>query len=163
MVQLDFSLLNYFLPLFSFVLIFTVIYSILQSSKLLGGNSLFDIIISLSISIVTMFSGGMLKLIETVIPIYAVLIVAVFFLVFVSSSFLKEGISDLSYLTGLLVTVCIIIIISAITTIFGPVFNPYSPTSGSDWDALRTIFHPRILGAIVMVFIISHTVKMVKN
>lgn len=158
---LDVEILNYFMPLFIFIFIFIILYSILQKSKLIGGKPIYDILVSLTITIVSLLSGSTFIFITSIIPWFIMLIVAVVLFLFASSTVLKSGIPEIPPLRGVVIFFSIVIIISAITTIFGPIFNPYSLNANPDWELLRTLFHPRLLGAIVMLIIVANTIKLV--
>ena len=155
------GLLEYFLPLFSFILIWIVLYAILQKSKLLGGKPILDGIIGIVISLVALLSGSTFEFVNAIIPGFVMLGIAAVMVLFASSSILKEGIADIPPLQGIVLTLALIIIIWSITAIFGPVFNPYSAGADPSWETLRTLFHPRVLGAIFILIVVSNTIKLI--
>ncbi len=158
---LDITLLESFLPVFSFIFIWLILYAILQKSKLLGGKPVLDLVIGLIIALVSMFSGSTFEFVSTIIPWFVMLIIAVILVVFVSSSFLKEGIADILPLKGIVMVLSLAIMIWSITVIFGPVFNPYSVGANPEWETLRTLFHPRVLGSIFILIIVASTIKLI--
>ncbi len=158
---LNVGILEYFLPLFSFIFIWVILYAILQKSKLLGGKPILDIIVSILITLVSLLSGSTFDFINTIIPWFVMLGIAAVLVVFASSSFLKEGIADIPPLRGIVMVLSLIIIVWSVTAIFGPVFNPYSAGANPNWETLRTLFHPRILGAIFILLVVSRTIKLI--
>ena len=157
---LDIGILESFLPLFSFIFIWLILYAILQKSKLLGGKVVLDLVIGLIIALVAMFSGSTLEFVNTLIPWFVMLAIAAILVVFVSSSFLKEGVADVPPLKIIVMVLSLVIIVWSITVIFGPVFNPYSAGANSEWETLRTLFHPRVLGAIFILIVVARTIKL---
>lgn len=158
---LDITVLESFLPVFSFILIWLVLYAVLQKSKLLGGRPVLDLVVSLIIALVAMFSGSTFEFINEVIPWFVMLTIAAILVVLVSSSFLKEGIADIPPLKGIVMVLSLAIIVWSVTVIFGPVFNPYAVGANPEWETLRTIFHPRVLGAIFILIIVASTIKLI--
>jgi len=158
---LDITILEPFLPIFSFIFIWLILYAILQKSNLLGGKPVLDLVIGLLIALVAMFFGSTFDFINTLIPWFVMLAIASILVVFVSSSFLKEGIADIPPLKGIVMVLSLVIIVWSITVIFGPVFNPYSVGANPEWETLRTLFHPRVLGAIFILIIVANTIKLI--
>jgi hypothetical protein len=147
--------------LFSFILIFILLYAILQKSKVLGGRVWIDITISLVLSLVAMFSGSVFDVINIATPWFVLLMVMLVFLALVASFAFKGGVTEMPMFKIFALWLPLIIIVWSMTAVFGPILTPYSAGANSEWEALRTIFHPRIIGAIVMVVIVLFTVKVV--
>jgi hypothetical protein len=152
------SLMN-FLPVFVFVLIFTLLYATLEKTKIMGTNSQLNFFISLAIAFISLFSGSAVKLMVFVVPWYVFMM---FFLILLFSIFMFFGVKeeDIWPNVGGQITVFIIMIIFlviGITKVFGPVFDPYSVEGSS--EVLRTIFHPRVLGAFFILLISSILIK----
>ena len=161
---LDMGLLEYFLPLFSFILIWIVLYAILQKSKLLGGKPILDGIIGIVISLVALLSGSTFEFVNAIIPGFVMLGIAAVMVLFASSSILKEGIADVPPLRIIILVTSLVIVIWAVTAIFGPIFNPYSINADPTWETLRTLFHPRLIGAVFILVVVAKTVELfVKN
>lgn len=158
---LDVGILEYFLPLFSFIFIWVILYSILQKTSLLGGKPVLDMVVSIVITLVSFLSGSTFEFINTIIPWFVMLSIATILVVFASSSFLREGIADIPPLKGIVLALSLIIILWSVTTIFGPIFNPYLPGANPEWETLRTLFHPRIIGAIFILLVVSSTIKLI--
>ncbi len=155
----DISILNNFLPLFVFVLIFVFLYAILEKTKLLGDSSRFNFLVSLCIAVMSMFSGSSTELILAVLPWYIFLM---FFLLLLFTLFMFFGVDakDVWPKVGGQTTVFIVMIIAlivSITKVFGPVFTPYAVEGTS--NVFRTIFHPRVVGAFFILLIASLLIK----
>jgi hypothetical protein len=78
--QIDVTGLGYFVPIFGFLLVFVVVFAILKKLKILGDNtwSLFFTALSIGVIFVTMTSVR--TVVENVVPWFALLIVAMFFI-----------------------------------------------------------------------------------
>ncbi len=158
---LDIGLLEYFLPLFSFILILVLSYAVLQKTKILGGKGWIDVTVAVIVSLVAMFSGSVFDFTNVAVPWFIILIVAVVMFGLVASFSFGSDISDIPIFRSLALWLPLIIIIWSIAVVFGPVFTPYSPGANSEWEALRTLFHPRVIGAIVMILVVLFTTKVV--
>ena len=148
------GLLEYFLPVFSFILILVLLYAILQKTRLLGGKPGIDFAIGVFITLIAMLSGRTMDFINVSIPWFVLLIVAVVLIFIVTSIGLKGEILDIPYLKNIILFVSLIIILASLNFVFGP----FTATS---YPILETIFHPRILGAILIVLVIAGIVKVV--
>ena len=122
-----------------------------------------DLLTGIIITLVSFLSGSTFDFVNLIIPPYVMLSVAIILIIFTTSSFLKKGILDLPYLRVLILVSSCIIILWAVISIFGPVFNPYIPNANPWLETLRTIFHPRILGAILILLVVSSTIKLIVN
>ena len=155
-MELDVSMFGNFLPVFVFVLIFTLLYALLEKTKLLGSNSSLNFLISMSIAFISLFSGNAMKLVLFVLPWYIFLMV---FLVSIFSLFLFYGMKEEDFFPKptIIFIVMMIFLIIGITKVFGPVFTPYVEEGTS--NVLRTIFHPRVFGAFFILLISSFLIK----
>ncbi len=158
---LDIGLLEYFLPLFSFILIFTLLYAILGATKVLQGKAWINITIALMVSLVAMFSGSVFELVNVITPWFVLLLIALVFLALIASFALKGGVAEMPMFKVFAIWLPLIIIVWSMTAVFGPIFTPYAPGANPEWEALRTIFHPRVIGAIIMIVIVLFTVRVV--
>jgi len=152
-----------FLPIFIFILIFTLLYATLEKTKLMGTNSKLNFFISLTIAFISLFSGSAVKLMVFVIPWYVFLM---FFLLLLFSVFMFFGVEekDIWPKIGGQVTIFIVMIVFlviGITKVFGPVFDPYSVEGSS--EVLRTIFHPRVLGAFFILIVSSFLIRNISD
>ncbi|MBT4334571.1 hypothetical protein HOD61_02020 [archaeon] len=156
------SLMN-FLPVFVFILIVTLLYATLEKTKLLGENSGLNFSISLVIAFISLFSGSAIKLMVFVVPWYVFMM---FFLLLLFSMFMFFGFDEKEVwpMVGGRLTIFVVMmlfLIIGITKVFGPVFNPYSVEGTS--DVLRTIFHPRVLGAFFILLISFFLIKNISD
>ncbi len=149
----DVSALKFISPVLIFILIFAVLYGILQKSKLFGGYQKLDFTIALVVSLVAMMSENVVKLIGTMTIWYVLLIVAIFLIVMVLNSGGIDGSFGLPILGRIAFYLSIIILLVSISHVFGPVFSPYSEGADPGWWALRTVFHPKVFGTLFLMLI----------
>lgn len=172
---LDVGFLNFFLPAFTFLFIVVLFYAILQRTKILGGKTGLDWTASLAIGVIVLFSGKSVDLINFFTP-WMVVIAIFLVLLFVIFMFLGYGGSDevlkkeVWPVVGGQTTVfivAILILVIGISQVFGPVFSPYEPGGPAErtigGEAIRTIFHPRILGGIFIMVIAAFAIQKISD
>ncbi len=162
---LDTGLLYHFLPLVTFLLIFSVVYIILENTDWLGKNKSLKFIAALSIALVSLFAGGVVDLINYIVP-WFVFIFIFLMMLFLGLTFLgikKEVIWDnLSIWTVMVIAFLLLLI--GITQVYGNLFTPYAATNATQTigsETLKTIFHPRVLGAIFILIVASLSIRFI--
>jgi hypothetical protein len=65
------------------------------------------------------------------------------------------------------VIIGILILVLGISQVFGPVFSPYEPGGPAEktigGETLRTIFHPRVLGAIFILVVAAISIQRISE
>lgn len=84
-MAIDISGLAYFMPIFSFIFIFAIVYALLNKSKILGENKPVILLISFFIAIVFATTENTRTYIETVTPWIVVLFVSLLFILIMIS------------------------------------------------------------------------------
>lgn len=167
---LDVGLLNYLLPVFSFIFVFAVSYALLDKFKLIGTNTAVKSAAAFSMGLLFLFSGAAMEFVNFITPWFVVLIIIAFFLL---ALFMFMGVKEESW-PGVIAdvrvhwTVIIIIIILlfiAISHVFGNVFSPYDETGDKtpESEGLKAVVHPRVLGAIFVLIVASFAVKFISS
>ncbi len=162
---LDIGMLKNLVPLFGLLFVFFILFGLLQKTKLLGGKQLIDFFVSLIISILVLLTDSATELINFMSVWLAVVMIILVVLIIMFSIWLKEGETGLPIagIKGILFWVFIIILIIGLTNVFGPIFTPYAAGSSESWVTLRTLFHPRVIGAVVLLLIIVNLIKVFKK
>ena len=83
--MIDLSAISYFNPIFSFVLLFVIVFAILQKSKILGDSKPIQVIVGLVLSLMFISVVEVRGYVESVTPWFAVLVVALFFVIFLAA------------------------------------------------------------------------------
>ena len=163
---LDLNLLRYFSPIFTWLLIFVVIYAATERSKLLGEKaSSLNFIAAISLATLSVFYTKITTLIEFVAP-WLIFIFIFLFLLFMGLMFLgfkQEDVwKNLSIWTVLIISFIIILI--GISQTYSDVFSPYKEDGSSksiSGEAQKAIFNPRVLGSIFLLIIIALSVRLI--
>ena len=166
MAQLDISLLQFFMPVFSFLLIFAIVYAVMEKFKLLGDSKAIKLTISFSIALIFLFSTKALTFVRELIPWFVVLLVLIF-IVFAMLMFMgvsEDTLSEASKNPGVYWVVFAILIIGMLVVI-GKVFGPLGESSNEEViddegnvvkqaeSPLKVIFSAKVFGALVLLLI----------
>lgn len=180
---LDIGLLEHFAVIFPFLLIFLIVFGILQKTALFGDNKGIHALIALSIAVISLFTPGAIEVIVVMAPWFVILFI--FILLFLMS--LKiTGVSDKSitdYMSKefdtahwVILSAALAIIVFGVSFVYGSSFLPFSEDSHGDLDVRdgnfttdtgnfnqnvgRVIFHPKTVGAIIVLLLGSFTIRM---
>ncbi len=126
MTQADISGLMYFMPLFSFLFIFVIIYAILVKTKILGENNFANILVSFIIGIVFATTAGTREYVETITPWIVVLAVCLFFILLIigMSQGKIEDIMKPGFIWFFIILVLVIFLVAA-SNVFSSVMSPF--------------------------------------
>lgn len=176
---IDLSIIQGMSAIFLIIMVFIMIYALLQKTKVLGGNPALDATVAIAASLIMITSGTVIQIISNLTPILVLLFfLAVFFLM--ATRFM--GIEDASIIKMMggqnaawwFIIVGILIFLGAAGQVVGPLLSPgggaeladtvpgeAGPTGTGDYatDLRNTIFHPAFLGMIVLLLIGSFTVR----
>jgi hypothetical protein len=176
----DVALLSKFSIIFTFLLVFAIVFALLEFLKIFGANKGLHAIIAFSVAMLMIFSKSAVQIVNMTVPWFMIfLIIAVFGLV--GYKLFAGPDVDLSILhqtTGLRTFVIIIVsvvFIVALGVVFGQNIGPYlegrsnttgttggevidgetaSTATGSFTENLTaTLFHPKVVGMLVILLI----------
>lgn len=160
---LDVGALAFFLPVFVFIFIFSLLLALLQKTKLLGENKVLNIAAAFSVAAIAVFAGKLTGLISVIVP-WIVFIFVLLFLIFALFGFFgvdNKKIWDLFGETVVFIIILIIVLVG-ITTVFEGTLSPYGDGTGDGAnprsETLRTLTHPRMLGALFTLVVAAATV-----
>jgi hypothetical protein len=144
----DYTLLTQIVP--AFLLIFVLIYAILQKSKLLGdGNVKIDALVSFAISVLFVVTPPARDFVVSIMPYLAVALgVMLVYLImygFVGGE-LKEGTKNMKIVFGILAGIFLVVVIFVIT---------------GAWEKLERVIGPGVWSAILLIIIIAGAVFLV--
>jgi len=155
-MALDISGLNFFMPLFSFLLVFVVVYALLARFKIIGEGKFINILISFVVAIIFISFSSLKLYIETILPWFVVLLVIVF-LVLIMGFFSSKDWSPKSWFAWIIIIVLIAIFLISAIYVFNPVFHPdLGLASGQGTSMLEQIsgyFDGGFLGSILLLII----------
>lgn|GEM_PF-1670470 len=176
---LDLGLLNYFLPFFIFLFVFVILYALLEKTKILGPEQRpLNLIAAICVAAVSVFAGKFTSLLSFVIPWIVFIVIILVMIFFLFGSFGIEGrkVWDLFGETVVFVLILLILVLG-ISVVFESSVSPYQTsdlnganvsqvattvsvegTTNPRSEALKTITHPRILGAMFILVMSAATV-----
>ena len=166
---LDTGLLNFFLPIFSFLLVFAISYAILQKTNILKNRNV-NLAAAFAIGVLFLFTPDAIKLIQFTTPWFVVFLILLM-LMFMTFMFLgvKEDQLNkvLSYpsVYWTIIVVIIGIFLFGLTQIFGEEVQSILGKDGGSNGGLivdigKIIFHPKVLGAIFILLIASQAIRL---
>ncbi len=155
-MALDTSSLAYFAPILSFLVVFVVSYAIMLKFKILGDDLPKSIITFVAFVIATLFVsiGSVRTYVETIVPWFAVFLIAMFFLLIImsmgsASDGFKKGVG-----VFIVIAMLVAFLISGIV-VFSDYIGPYLPFSSSyegnyltDW-----LYSTRVFGTVLLLII----------
>ncbi|MFC1768819.1 hypothetical protein ACFLZX_03575 [Nanoarchaeota archaeon] len=160
---LDVTGLQAFTNIFAFLFTWIIVYALLMYSKVLGGNTVLQILISLIVGIFVLLSEIATNMILVVAPWFAVLFV---FAILVSVAFGSFGASTntptfMGLKTAILVFFVVVMALLALGEISG---GSSIATVGGDEESegpgLSIITEPRIFGVIIIALISVFTIAL---
>ena len=177
---LDGTFITFLIPLFVFLLIFVIIYAILSKTDLFGkGQAALNFLGAICIAAVSVFSGNLIKLVGTVTP-WIVFIFVILMFLFGMFKWLglenKEIWSTIGGETVVYIVILLVLLIG-LTVAFEPEVSPYDASANASMtvatsantgiagksvknEALNTITHPRILGALFILIVSSFAIRL---
>lgn len=177
---IDLSIMQGMSAIFLIIMVFIMIYALLQKTKVLGGNSALDATIAIAVSFMMIISGTVMEIISNMTPI---LVLCLFLVMFFLMATRFLGIEDSSIVAMLggqnaawwLIIAGILIFLGAAGQVVGPLLaggggegtaDSIQPGETGDvgtgdyqQDLRNTLFHPTFLGMIVLLLIGSFTIR----
>ena len=124
-MALDLSGILFFMPVFSFLFVFVVIFALLAKTKIIGESKFVLLLVSFIISIVFMSFSSAELYVRTIIPWFVVLMVVVVLVLLIAMFSTKawDKIMTPAFAWVVVIILVIIFLVSAIY-VFNPVFHP---------------------------------------
>lgn len=184
-----FETFEIFSHIFSFLLVLFIVYALLQKSKLLGENKSLHAIIAFAVAMMVALSKPVVMIINNMAPWFVILMFFIIFLLVIIKIFgyedktIMDAIGERDYIITTIVILGIIILGGALASVFGQgllssgdevgsagVETPAGtgegiPTDGDvdggsfEENLLSTLFHPKILGLIIIILISMFALK----
>lgn len=164
MTQLDISLLSFFMPIFSFLLVFAIVYAVMDKFNVLGKGKVIKITVAFTISLVFMFSPRALQFVLELVPWFVVMLVLIL-IIFATLMFMGVSEGDLTAASkkGSVYWIILSFVIIGLLLTFGKVFGSIrgddtpngeeheDPNGGQ--NTLQSIFSAKVLGALILLII----------
>ena len=157
-MAIDISGIYFFMPVFSFLFVFLIVYAILAKTKILGDSTFVNFLVSFIMAIIFMSFSSLDLYVKTIIPWFIVLFISVFLVLLIAGLSTKEldKIMTKGFAWIVIIILLIIFLISAIK-VFNPVFHPdLIITSGEGTSLVEQISYAsggRVFGTILLIVI----------
>ncbi|MBW2995074.1 hypothetical protein KY312_01875 [Candidatus Woesearchaeota archaeon] len=173
---LDIGLLQHVSIIFPFLLVFVVVYAMLQWLKPLGDDKGINSIIALCVAALLLFSKDAVGIVNYIAPWFAILFIFGFFvitlfrLVGAPSKAIEEVMSHWGTLHWWLFALGLLIMLGALSEVYGPQLSPYGELNETTGELVeeegykatvtKILFHPRVLGLGLILIIITFAIRL---
>ncbi len=147
-MPVDISGISYFAPLLAFLVVFVIVFALLNKTKLLGENAFIQLFVSFVIGTIFVSAAGVRDYVLTITPWFAVLIVSLFFVLFVIGFVGKPAESMTKGVGIVFILLLIIIFLFSGFVVFSEFLIPYLPGGPASW-----IYSSRVVGALLLLVI----------
>ncbi len=157
-MAIDISGIYFFMPVFSFLFVFFIVYAILVTSKILGDSKFINVLIGFIMAIIFMSFSSLDLYVQTIVPWTVVLLVIVFLVLLVAGFSTKDlaKIMTTKFAWVIIVILLIVFLVAAIK-VFNPVFHPdLIITSGEGTSLVEQITYSvegKAGGAVLLIII----------
>ncbi len=137
---LDISGLSFFSSIFTFLLIFVAVYSLLTWGKVLGSNSGLHSLIAISIAVLFMFSKDAISLVNFMVPWFTIIFIVILLILMAYSMFnpggsvLKMLVDSGTHKTVVywIISLAVLIILIGLGNSYGQKVGPYLNSGSSN-------------------------------
>ena len=164
---LDVTGLEHFSSVFVFLFVWLVVYAILVSAKVLGGNKFISAILGLVIGVFVLISPISTRIVGRTAPFIAVVVVLIFLITIAikmltgeTTGHVSEGFHGLGSVVVILIVV--IIVVNAVFEIRESVNVPAERQTDFS-KTLNLIFHPTFLGMVLILGIAIFTITLLTS
>jgi hypothetical protein len=152
-VAVDLSSLGTFMPIFAFLLTFTLVYALLAKTKVLGEHKFVHIFVSFCVSIIFIISANAVEYIKVATPFFVTFAISVLFILLIVGLIhgkLEDFFKSKGFAIFIVVILIIVFVFSAIF-IFAPIINQYMA------GPKKFFLQPQILGVLILVGVTAFT------
>lgn len=168
---MDVGILNHFVPIFVFILVFVIFYAILIKTHILGENKGLAALASFVVAFLFLVTRATTELIQIITPWFVVLIIVAmaFMLIFMFLGVKPEAIAEAVSHEGTVWMIIIILLVLlglALTKVIGPSIAEITQGEGATGTGFMgsvgsIIFHPKMLGALFILLVASYAIRAV--
>lgn len=154
---LDISGIFLFMPVFSFLFVFVVVYAILAKTKILGDSKV-NLLVSFIMAIIFMNVSSLKLYVETITPWFIALLIILFFVLILIGLATKDFEKMMTpTFAWVVVIILIIVFLIAAIRVFNPIFHPEYVVVSGDYprviSQIRGIFDSQVWGSILLLAI----------
>jgi hypothetical protein len=187
---LDIGLAQHFAVIFPILLVFVIVFALLEKSKILGDNKGLHSLIALSIALMMLFVPGVVQVIAIMAPWFVLmfLLVIFFFMLLLSFGTKWESIVKVASVWQtphwFLLIIGLVIFVGALGAVYGGSLLPYSVEPGEEpvnvsatgdvegmttdtgdfnQNVGRVLFHPKTIGLVFLLMVGSLTIRLLAS
>ena len=181
---LDIGLIQHFQVIFPVLLIFVLVFALLEKSKMFGENKGLHSLIALCLAMMMLFVPGVVQVFSIMAPwfVLIMLLITFFMIMLVFLGVKYESIigyvsRDWYALHWFLLIIGLVIFIGALGTVYGGTMLPFSDEGGNttvtaadgttstdtgefNSNVGRVIFHPKTIGMVFILMMASLTIRL---
>ncbi len=168
---LDLSLLGYFNVVFSFILVWALVFAILQKTSILGNKAGLNVLVAVAVAFLVSLSSSVVQVINFMVPwftiaiIFLVLLLLIFMVFGVDQKAISDYVKNDRTVGWVIVGIVIIIAGASFANVFGQKLTQVAFEGGNTINATEgtsvaspnfqqniyaTLFHPKVLGMIIL-------------
>lgn len=156
-MPMNITQIYFFMPVFSFLFVFVVVYAILAKTKIFGDQKV-NLIISFVMAIIFMNFSSMQLYVETMLPWFVVFVVCLFLVLLIMAFSTKDvGKMMTPGFAWVMVAILVVIFLISAIKVFNPVFHPeYGVVSGSSpqlISQIRSVFDNQVSGSVLLLIV----------
>ena len=163
----DSGLLNFLLPIFSFLFVYAIIFCVLQKTRFISESIGVNTWIALAISVLFALAPGAMTFVSVITPWFVVLVIIAFsfLLIFLFMGVKVSVIEKVAHEASVrwaVIIIGIIIIVIGLTTVFGPIFGtPVQEGDTMGREIQRSIFDPQVLTTVFILIVAGQAVRLI--
>jgi len=156
----DISAIHFFMPIFSFLFVFLIVYSVLKNTEILGDSDFINMLVSFIIPIIFLSFSSLELYVQTIVPWFAVLLVCVFLIMLITGLSNKDVGKVLGAgFSKVIIGVLIVVFLIAAIRVFNPIFHPdLILTSGEGTSLVEQIRYSsdgKVFGTFILIIVSS--------
>lgn len=170
----DLTVLNQFSGLFIMLLVWVLVYAVLQVTKVLKGNKGIDALLAFLVAAFFGMSSQLTQVVKTMLPWFIVLVLVIFFIwtlgkfMGLSEEDLIKSMGNKSGAFWWVFSFVIVIIIYSFSTVYGQKLLEATSTSnatagGFTGNVTKTLTNPKVLGTALILIITSFAIRLMAS
>ncbi len=179
---LDLGLLEYFNVVFSFILVWTLVFALLQKTKVLGEKVGLNGLIAVAVAFLVSLSDNVVEMIRFMIPWFAIAIIFFVLLILIFMVFgagekdIFEYIKRDRSVGWVIIGVVLVIVGASFSNVFGQELLSQAAEGGAtevtaggvatgsfEQNIYATLFHPKVLGMIILFVVAIFTIALLSQ
>ncbi|MBW2981772.1 hypothetical protein KY343_02720 [Candidatus Woesearchaeota archaeon] len=179
---LETGLLNYFSIIFPALLVFVLVFALLQKIKILGDNKTINALVAIALGFIVLLSESILSIINFAAPwfvvffIFMVLLLVVFKLMGASDENIASVVRSDKVVQWAIIAISVIIIASALGNVYGQKLLPFTTeevnvtengevtstaTTSYSTNVAAVLFNPKVLGLVFLLLVAAFTIALI--